>query len=91
MRFARLTEEQSEQIKKLTDEQLLKDWKSLGWVVYVYGSSSTSDLQTLQVMEEELIARGTDKKTLENWIEQEQKNFKENPGPFAEEQPTPST
>jgi hypothetical protein len=85
MRFARGTEKESEQIKNLTDEQLFKDWKNLAWVVYILQSSSTSDLQTLDVMEKELISRGTDKKTLENWIEQEQKSFKENPGPFTEE------
>ena len=69
--FARETIEDVEQIEKLTDEELIEEWKGLVYINHIYGCVSVGELERINLIELEMDSREAclnRKEELRNWF-----------------------
>ena len=74
--FARQSQQDVEQIEKMSDEELIQHWKNLTWMNYIYGQVSLNDLQRISLMELEIDSRlSIDQEALANWYKKSDEEF----------------
>ena len=72
--FARQDISSVEQIEAMSDEEIIKDCKSLVWMNYIYGQVSLNDLQRIELLELEIDERKIGE-GLEEWYENAKKEY----------------
>ena len=76
--FARQDKNDIEDIKKLNNNDLVNEWKSLVYINDICGQISLNELQRINLIELEIEDRkDIDKEELKTWYETEDKNFEE--------------
>ena len=76
--FARQSQNDVSEIEKLTDEELISDWKSLVWLNEIYGQVSLNDLQRISLLELEMKGRSNIiESELEEWYKKAESEFDE--------------
>jgi hypothetical protein len=77
LQFARQDQHDIEEIEQMETEALVRHWKNMVWLNYIYGQSSLSDLQRISLVEAEMEERGVNADELSEWVEQAQREFDE--------------
>lgn len=72
--FARQSYSDIESIENLTNEEIVKTWKSLVWMNYIYGQVSLNELQRIDLIELEMEDREIEE-DLEKWYQEALMNF----------------
>ena len=67
-----------EEIEKLTDEELISQWKSYVFINEIYGQVSLGEMQRIDLLELELDERKIDDKPLKEWYDKIKSEFEEN-------------
>ncbi len=76
--FARQSQEDVNQIEKMSNEELIQDWKNLNWMNYIYGQVSLNDLQRISLLELEMASRTSiNQEELANRYKEQEENFDE--------------
>ena len=71
IRFGRCNQKDVDEIEKMTDEQLIDEWKDRVWATYIYGQIGISVLQRIDLMELEFDERpNIDIDELRKWVHQ---------------------
>lgn len=74
--FARQEDSDCDEIEKMTDEQLISNWKNLSWINSIYGQVSLNELQRIDLLELEISSRpDINVEELELWFKTEKENF----------------
>ena len=74
LRLARQSKDDITDIEKLTDDELIKEWKSLAFVNVVVGQVSLSEMQRIDLIELEIKERNL-QQGLKEWLEKEIEQF----------------
>lgn len=74
--FSRQSLEDIENIEKLTTEELIKEWKNLVFINYIYGQVSLNDMQRIDLIELELQERGIEE-DLEEWYKNKEQEHEQ--------------
>jgi len=73
--FARQTQNDITVIEGLSDDDLVKEWKSLVWINYVYGQVSLNELQRIELLELEMMEREFPQEKFLKWLDEERNKF----------------
>jgi hypothetical protein len=74
--FARQSQEDVNQIEKMSDDELIDHYKSLVWMNYIYGQVCLNDLQRISLLELEIDNRpNINTKELDDWYNKTQQEF----------------
>lgn len=65
--FARADQSDVAHYEAMPTDKLIEAWKSLIWIVDIYGQVSVSDIQCLSLMEMEMESRKVDPEPLRKW------------------------
>lgn len=69
--FARQDFSDVEDIEKMTDEELIEEWKSLVWINEIYGQVDLNEMQRITLINLEMDVRlKIDVEDLEQWFEE---------------------
>lgn len=69
--FARQTKDDVNGIEKMSDHDLVEQWKALTFMNYIAGNVSLNDMQRIDLLELEMTSRDSiDKEELEKWSEE---------------------
>ena len=75
--FARQGVGDVEEIEKMRSQELVKYWKSLVWMNYIYGQVSVNEMQRIRLLELEIDGRkDVDVEKLNVWYEKEEIKYK---------------
>jgi hypothetical protein len=76
--FARQHMSDVEEIEKMSDQELVDEWKSLVWLDEIIGQVSLNEMQRIQLLEFEMSCRKMPNEPLNVWFETEKKKWEEN-------------